>query len=114
MVWITTIDFPDAGTAPIMRVSPHVPYDEGGTAMEVNEYVLEMLVREKLDAARAITARRALVMRSRPARAPLRERVGAALIALGERLGGRVASRASGPEALAPPRSCATPSASRG
>ncbi|HMH49663.1 MAG TPA: hypothetical protein VK548_05480 [Candidatus Acidoferrum sp.] len=85
--------------------------------MEVNVYALETLVRDKLDEARAITARRALVMHSRPARAPLRERVGAALIALGERLGGGVASRAGAPprpEALAPPRSCATPSASHG
>src|SRR5437879_4861970 len=101
MVWITTIDFPDAGTTPIMRASPHVSDDEGGTAMEVNEYVLEMLVREKLDAARALTARRALVPHSRPARARVRERVGAALIALGERLGGGVGSRAGAPEALA-------------
>jgi hypothetical protein len=82
--------------------------------MGVNEYVLETLVRDRLDEARAITARRALVMHSRPARGPLRERVGAALISLGERLGGRVASRASGPEALAPPHLCAAPSASRG
>ena len=82
--------------------------------MDVNEYVLERLVRDKLDEARAITARCALVAQARPASAPLRERVGAALIALGERLGGRVASRPSGPEALAPPRSCTTPSASHG
>ena len=79
--------------------------------MDVNEYTLEVLVREKLDEARALTARRALVMASRPARVPLRARVGAALIALGERVGGPAALRAGVP---ALPRSCATPSASRG
>ena len=79
--------------------------------MEANEYLLEILVREKLDEARAMTARRALVMDSRPARAPLRARVGAALIALGERVGGPAALRAGVP---ALPRSCATPSASGG
>ena len=72
--------------------------------MEINEYALEMLVREKLEDARAATARRALVTGSRPPRAALRARVGAALIALGERLGGTTAAR----------RSCATPSTSRG
>ena len=72
--------------------------------MEANEYLLEILVREKLDDARAMTARRALVVGSRPPRVPFRARVGAALIALGERVGG---TPAAGP-------SCATPSASRG
>ena len=79
--------------------------------MEANEYLFEILVREKLDEARAMTARRALVMDSRPARAPLRARVGAGLIALGERVGGPAARRAGAPTL---PRSCATPSASRG
>ena len=60
--------------------------------MEVNEYVLEILVREKLDDARAMTARRALVARSRPPRVPFRARVGRALIALGERLVGAPAA----------------------
>ena len=86
--------------------------------MDVNEYTLEVLVREKLDEARAMTARRALVMDSRPARAPLRARVGAALIALGERVGGPAAVRAGAPTPRAgaslPSRSCAAPSASRG
>ncbi len=58
--------------------------------MEVNEYVLEILVREKLDEARALTARRALVKGSRSPRAPLRVRVGAALIAIMELLIGGV------------------------
>lgn len=79
--------------------------------MEGNEYLLEILVREKLDEARAMTARRALVRDARPARAPLRARVGAALIALGECVGGTVAPRIG---ATAPRRSCATPSAGRG
>ena len=79
--------------------------------MEANEYLLEILVREKLDEARAMTARRALVSDSRPARAPLRARVGAALIALGERVGGPAALRTA---AATLPRSCATPSAGRG
>ena len=79
--------------------------------MEVNEYTLEILVREKLDDARAMTARRALVMGARPPRAALRARVGAALIALGERLGGPTAPQAGTP---APQESCATPNASHG
>ena len=79
--------------------------------MEVNEYTLEILVREKLDDARAAAARRALVVGSRPPRVPLRARVGAALIALGERLGGATAPRAGTP---APRESCATPGASHG
>ena len=56
--------------------------------MDINEYVLEWLVLEKLQDARAATARRALVLGSRPPRVALRGRVGAALIALGERLAG--------------------------
>ena len=63
--------------------------------MEANEYLLEILVREKLDAARAMTARQALVVGSRPKRVPFRARVGAALIALGERLGGTPAPQPS-------------------
>ena len=56
--------------------------------MDINEYVLEKLVLEKLHDARTATARQALVARSRPPRVALRARVGAALIALGERLAG--------------------------
>ena len=79
--------------------------------MEANEYLLEILVREKLDDARAMTARRALVAGSRAPRVPFRARVGGALIALGERLGGAPAPRAGAP---ARRRSCAAPSAGRG
>jgi len=66
--------------------------------MDINEYVLERLVSEKLHDARAATARRALVLESRPPRVALRARFGAALIALGERLAGtsaRLRSRTS-------------------
>ena len=79
--------------------------------MEANEYVLEILVREKLADARAMTARHAIVAGSRPPRVPFRARVGGALIALGERLGGAPAPRAG---AQTPRRSCAAPSAGRG
>jgi hypothetical protein len=72
--------------------------------MDANEYALEVLVREKLADARATTARHALVVGARPARATLRARVGAALIALGERLAGLPA----------PAPSCVTPNASHG
>jgi len=85
MVRITTIDFPDGVSARIMAAGPRKE-----AAMEANEYTLEILVREKLDEARAMTARRALVRDSRQARAPLRARVGAALIALMELLIGGV------------------------
>jgi hypothetical protein len=74
--------------------------------MDINEHVLEMLVREKLDDARAATARRALLRGSRPPRPPLRGRIGATLIALGERLAG-----ASSPRPRVP---VATPSGSHG
>ena len=56
--------------------------------MEGHEYLLEILVRERLDDARALTARHALVARSRPPRVPFRVRIGRALVALGERLAG--------------------------
>ena len=56
--------------------------------MNGNDYLLEMLVREKLDEARAARAWRTLGHRTRPRRRPLRVRMGAALIALGARLAG--------------------------
>jgi hypothetical protein len=103
MVCITTIDFPDGRGIRILRRTAHV-LDDGGTAMELNEYLLEILVRERLADARAATARRSLVVRSRRPRSSLRTRVGAVLIALGERLTGAPAARPS----------CATGTASRG
>jgi len=63
--------------------------------MDINEYVLARLVSEKLETARAHTARRALLVSVRPSRVPLRARLGRALIALGERLGGVPAPRPS-------------------
>jgi hypothetical protein len=72
--------------------------------MDLNEYVLEMLVREKLRDARATSARQALVVGRRPPRPTVRARVGIALVALGERLAG----------APAPRPSCANPSAGHG
>lgn len=67
--------------------------------MDIHEYFLEHLVRERLHDARSTTARRALVLDSRPPRTPLRARLGAALVVLGERLAG----------APVPLRPCATP-----
>jgi len=79
--------------------------------MDGNDYLLEILVRQKLETARALTARRALVAAARPRRASLTESVGTVLIALGERLGGRVGSPGAVPRAS---RSCVTPRASHG
>lgn len=56
--------------------------------MDIHEYVLEHLVRERLHDARSLSARHALILESRPPRVTLRARLGAALIALGERLAG--------------------------
>jgi hypothetical protein len=56
--------------------------------MDGNEYLLELLVREKLDEARAARARWALGVHSRRPRRGLRTRLGTLLIALGERLAG--------------------------
>jgi hypothetical protein len=91
MVWITTIDFPDECRGVIMRkekTEQPCAMAAGGSAMEMNEYTLEKLVQEKLNEARAATARRALVPGSRSPRGALRARLGAALIALGEWLSG--------------------------
>ena len=63
--------------------------------MELNEYVLEMLVRDRLREARAECTRRAL--RPRPPRPALRARLGVALIRLGERLAGPAAPRLPSP-----------------
>jgi hypothetical protein len=67
--------------------------------MDVNEYVLETLVRERLKEARAMRARHRLdASRGRRSRPAFRVRVGAVLIALGERLA----------DAPAPRGTCAT------
>src|SRR5262245_23457946 len=57
MVRITTIDFPDGSRAAMLAARR--------PAMEINEYVLDRLVREKLDEARALAARRALISGTR-------------------------------------------------
>ena len=72
--------------------------------METNEFLVELVVREKLEEARAATARRALVLAARPPRPALRARLGVALILLGERLC----------DAPTPGRACAGPNVSRG
>ena len=56
--------------------------------MELNDYVLETLARQRLEEARAFTDRRALVAGLPPRRSSVRARLGAALIALGERVMG--------------------------
>jgi hypothetical protein len=53
-------------------------------AMDMNEYVVRFLVRERLASAREQARRRALVPLS--TRRPLRARVGATLVALGHHL----------------------------
>ena len=64
-----------------------MPDDERATeeaAMDMNEYVVRVLVCERLASAREQARRRALVPPATPR--PLRGRVGATLIALGRRL----------------------------
>jgi hypothetical protein len=53
--------------------------------METSEYALSRLANERLAHAREAAARRALVASLRP-RAPLRVRLGGALVTLGQRL----------------------------
>jgi len=62
--------------------------------MDASDYVIGMLAEQRLRAARCEAARRALIRQHRRARPGLRARLGAALIALGERL---VAGAARGP-----------------
>ena len=56
--------------------------------MELNDYVLETLARQRLEEARAFAARRALVAGLPARRSSVRARLGAALIVLGERIMG--------------------------
>jgi hypothetical protein len=53
--------------------------------METSDYVLAMLANERLAHAREVAARRVLLASLTP-RAPLRVRLGVALVALGQRL----------------------------
>jgi hypothetical protein len=64
--------------------------------MDINEYVLEGLVRDKLQDARATTARRARLVSARPPRPALRSRLGLLLIAMGQRLAGAPAPGLAG------------------
>ena len=60
-----------------------------------NDYAIEILARQRLEEARAFAARRALVARLPARPSSVRARVGAALIALGERIMGPVAAGGS-------------------
>ena len=70
--------------------------------MDFNEYAIELLANQRLREARVEAERRGVIARYRRPRPRLRAWLGAALIALGERL-------AAGPTRH---RSCATPGAS--
>jgi hypothetical protein len=61
--------------------------------MDVNEYALEMLARQRLHEARACAARRSLARRAPRRRPQLRAHLGALLIALGERVIGTSPAR---------------------
>ena len=63
--------------------------------MDSNDYVIDALVRQKLQESRALAAHLALVSHLRPRRPALRARFGAVLIALGERLVGAPSARRS-------------------
>jgi hypothetical protein len=60
--------------------------------MEMNDYAIEILARQRLEEARAFAARRALLARLPKRRSSVRARLGAALIALGERIMGPAAA----------------------
>jgi hypothetical protein len=65
--------------------------------MDMNLYVAEWLIRERLAQARAAGARSALVEAAMAERRPVRVRLGTALVSLGRRL---QAGRARGAEPL--------------
>jgi hypothetical protein len=64
---------------------------------EMNMYLDENLVRERLDEARAMAAQMALIRSLRPIRRPVRVAVGLALIRVGHWVAGRAPKRAGGP-----------------
>jgi len=61
----------------------------------MNDYVLEVLTRQRLEEARAFAARRALVAQLPARRSSVRAGLGAALVALGERIMGSAATGGS-------------------
>jgi hypothetical protein len=65
--------------------------------MAMNTYLHEQLVRERLDEARAMAARLALLRKLGPARRPVRVTVGFALIKVGHWVAGRAAKLAAKP-----------------
>ena len=66
----------------------------------MNMYLDELLVRERLDEARALAAQLALVRSLRPARRPVRVAVGLALIRAGHALAGRAPDRTGAPRRM--------------
>jgi hypothetical protein len=65
--------------------------------MAMNTHLDEQLVRERLDEARAMAARLALLRKLGPVRRPLRVTVGFALIKIGRWVAGRAPKPAAGP-----------------
>ncbi len=63
----------------------------------MNTHLHEQLVRERLDEARAMAARLALLRKLRPVRRPVRVTVGFALIKVGHWVAGRAPKPAAGP-----------------
>lgn len=63
----------------------------------MNTYLDEELVRQRLDEARAFAAQQALLWSVRPARRPVRVRLGLALIRTGHWVAGRAPRRAGEP-----------------
>jgi hypothetical protein len=63
----------------------------------MNVYVDEQLVRERLDEARALAARYAMIQSLRPVRRPVRVAVGLALIRMGHWVAGRAPRRTGAP-----------------
>jgi hypothetical protein len=65
--------------------------------MAMNTHLHEQLVKERLDEARAMAARLALLRKLGPVRRPLRVTVGFALIKIGRWMAGRAPKPAAGP-----------------
>ena len=63
----------------------------------MNSYLDEQLVRERIDEARALAARLALIRSLRPFRRPARVALGLALIRVGHWMAGREPRQAGGP-----------------